>query len=139
LRIGHSLADTYAAIGTVVHELLAARIIPIVLGGSQDLTYGQYAGYKLSEQIINIVSVDARFDLGMPEEPTNSDTYLGKIILEQPNYLQLQQSRLPDLLHRSRQRSPDEENALRHLSARTSTKRRTRHRTRSAQRRSAHC
>lgn len=87
LRIGHSLADTYAAIGTVVHELLSAKIIPIVLGGSQDLTYGQYAGYKLSEQIINIVSVDARFDLGMPEEPTNSDTYLGKIILEQPNYL----------------------------------------------------
>ena len=87
LRIGHTVSDTYAAIATVVHELLTHRVIPVILGGSQDLTYGQYGGYKLSEQIINIVSVDARFDLGLPEEPNNSHTYLGKIILEQPNYL----------------------------------------------------
>lgn len=87
LRLGHTLADTYAAIATVIHELLAQKVIPVVLGGSQDLTYGQYAGYKMSEQIINIVSVDARFDLGLPEEAINNQTYLGKIILEQPNYL----------------------------------------------------
>ena len=87
LRIGHTLADTYAAIATVVSELLSAHIIPVILGGSQDLTYGHYTGYKISEQIINIVAIDARFDLGIPEDPTNSDTYLGKIILEQPNYL----------------------------------------------------
>lgn len=87
LRIGHTVSDTYAAIATVVHDLLSHKVIPVILGGSQDLTYGHYCGYKLSEQIINIVSVDPRFDLGLPEEPNNNQTYLGKIILEQPNYL----------------------------------------------------
>ena len=31
--------------------------------------------------------VDARFDLGLPEDPISNDTFLGHIILEQPNYL----------------------------------------------------
>jgi formiminoglutamase len=87
LKIGHSLNDSYAAIAIVVTELLSAHIVPVILGGSQDITYGHYTGYKISEQIINIVSIDSRFDLGIPEETTNSETYLGKIILEQPNYL----------------------------------------------------
>lgn len=87
LRVGHTINDTYSAIATVVSELLGARIIPIILGGSQDLTYGHYSGYKLAEQIINIVALDSKFDLGIPEDAINSDTYLGKIILEQPNYL----------------------------------------------------
>lgn len=87
LRIGHTVSDTYAAIATVVHDLLTHKVIPVILGGSQDLTYGHYCGYKLSEQIINIVSIDPRFDLGLPEEPNNNETFLGKIILEQPNYL----------------------------------------------------
>jgi arginase family enzyme len=87
LRPGETLNDTYAALATVVSELLSHRIVPVVLGGSQDLTYGHYAGYRMAEQVINIVSIDSRFDLGLPEDPVNSDTYLGKIILEQPNYL----------------------------------------------------
>lgn len=87
LRPGHTLNDTYIAIATVITELLSSHIVPVILGGSQDLTYGHYTGYKFAEQIINIVAIDSRFDLGIPEDITNSETYLGKIILEQPNYL----------------------------------------------------
>ncbi len=84
---GATLEDTYVAIATVVSELLPLKIIPIIIGGSQDLALGQYGGYKRSEQIINIVSIDPSFDLGRPEDKITSETYLGKIILEQPNYL----------------------------------------------------
>ena len=87
LRPGSTLDDTYAAIATVVSECLTAHVIPVILGGSQDLTYGHYLGYKKSEQIINIVSLDSLFDLGVPDGPTNNDNYMGRIILEQPNYL----------------------------------------------------
>lgn len=87
LRPGLTISDSYAAIATVVSELLADRIIAVVLGGSQDLTYGHYCGYKKLEQIINIVSVDSCFDVGTPEDPLSSNTFLGKIIMEQPNYL----------------------------------------------------
>jgi formiminoglutamase len=87
LRQGDTLEDTYAAVSTVISELLPLRIIPVLIGGSQDLTYGQYAGFKKLEQIINIVSIDSRFDLGKPEEVSDSESFLGRIILEQPNYL----------------------------------------------------
>lgn len=87
LIIGHTVEDTYAALATVVSELIPLKVIPVIIGGSQDVTYGHYCGYKKLEQIINIVSVDSRFDLGKPDDSCNSDTFLGKIILEQPNYL----------------------------------------------------
>jgi arginase family enzyme len=87
LKVGYSIEDTYAAIATVISELIPLNVIPILIGGSQDLTYGQYLGYKKVEKIINIVSVDSRFDLGKPDQEMNSVSFLGKIIMEQPNYL----------------------------------------------------
>lgn len=87
LKIGFTIEDTYAAISTVISELIPYQVIPVVIGGSQDLTYGHYLGYKKLEKIINIVSVDSRFDLGTPDQGMNSDSFLGKIIMEQPNYL----------------------------------------------------
>jgi arginase family enzyme len=87
LILGETLNDTYAAVATVVSELLSHKIIPIIIGGSQDLTYAHYSGYKKLEQIVNLVCVDSRFDLGSPDEDCNSQTYLGNIIMEQPNYL----------------------------------------------------
>lgn len=84
---GSTAEDTYAALAVITSELYAVKALPLILGGSQDLTYGQYCGYKKLEQIINIVSIDARFDLGKPEDEMNSFSWLGKIILEQPNYL----------------------------------------------------
>jgi len=87
LNLGDTLNDTYAAVATVVSELLSNNVIPIIIGGSQDLTYAHYSGYKKLEQIVNLVCVDSRFDLGNPEDKCTSETYLGNIILEQPNYL----------------------------------------------------
>jgi formiminoglutamase len=87
LKVGYSLEDTYAAVATVISELIPLHVIPILIGGSQDLTYAQYLGYKKVEKIINIVSVDSRFDLGKPDQEMNSASFLGKIIMEQPNYL----------------------------------------------------
>lgn len=87
LRPGLTLEDTYAAIATVTSELMQENIIPFIIGGGHDLTYGHYSGYKKLEQIINIVSVDSSFDLGIPEDELHSESYIGKIIIEQPNYL----------------------------------------------------
>ncbi|MBK5284722.1 MAG: arginase, partial [Bacteroidia bacterium] len=39
LKSGLELKDTYAAIATVVSELIRNDILPIIVGGSQDLTY----------------------------------------------------------------------------------------------------
>ncbi|NNC84573.1 MAG: formimidoylglutamase [Bacteroidia bacterium] len=84
---GNTTDDTYFALADVCTSLIKDNIIPIVIGGSQDVTFGQYKAFENLKQIINLVSVDSRFDLGEPEEPLHANSFLGKIILQQPNYL----------------------------------------------------
>lgn len=84
---GHSTEDTYFALKTTVDFLVRKNIVPIIIGGSQDLTYAQFLGYKDLEQTINIAAIDSVFDLGNPDEDITNTSYLGKIILHQPNYL----------------------------------------------------
>ncbi len=87
IEAGHAVNDTYYALSAVVDHLVRKNIVPFIIGGSQDLSYAQFLGYKNLEQTINIVSVDNEFDLGTPNEEMNNKNYLGKIILHQPNYL----------------------------------------------------
>jgi|LakMenEpi03Aug12_release.lakeMendotaPanAssembly.Ray.scaffolds.fasta_scaffold47927_2 arginase family enzyme len=84
---GHSTEDTFFALRSTVDHLIRKNIIPIIIGGSQDLTYAQFLGYKDLEQTINISAIDSVFDLGNPDEDITNTSYLGKIILHQPNYL----------------------------------------------------
>jgi arginase family enzyme len=87
LREGETLKDTYAALSSVLVELNRHHILPIIVGGSQDLTFAQYTAYQKLEETVNIVSVDATFDLGSTEQPINSFSFLGKIVLHEPNFL----------------------------------------------------
>jgi formiminoglutamase len=87
IRPGETLQDTYSALSTIVAELIKAGIMPIILGGSQDLAYAQYSAYQKLEQTVNIVNIDSHFDLGTTHDEITSNTYLGKIILNKPNFL----------------------------------------------------
>lgn len=87
LKRGHSLNDTYIALSDICGTLLKQNTIPIIIGGSQDLSYSQYLSYQSINQIINVVTVDAAFDLGDSEQPISSQNYLSKIVLHQPNHL----------------------------------------------------
>ena len=84
---GNSATDTYFALKNVVSNLIKKEIIPIVIGGSQDLTYALYRGYDDLEQMVNLVSIDNKFDFGKENEVVSSNSYLTKIILEEPNNL----------------------------------------------------
>lgn len=81
---GDSVDDTYFALRTAVSVLVEKQIIPIIIGGSQDLTYPTYRAYDNILPMVNIVSVDTNFDLGDSEQPIKNNSYLGKIILDQP-------------------------------------------------------
>ncbi len=87
IKAGHDIEDTYFAVKTVAAVLLKANIIPIIIGGSQDITYANYLAYENMGQIINITAIDSAFDLGNAEENFNSRSYLSKIVLHQPNFL----------------------------------------------------
>ena len=81
---GASVQDTYFAVKTVVGALLEKKIIPILLGGSQDLMYAHYRSYDDLGKMINMVNVDHRFDLGDAEHAITNKSYVGKIIVEKP-------------------------------------------------------
>lgn len=84
---GNEVEDTYFALSSCIKELIKKKIVPIIIGGGQDLTYANYLAYQDSEQMVNLAVVDNRFDLGKSEDPLNSHTFLSKIITRQPNYL----------------------------------------------------
>ncbi len=84
---GNSLEDTFFALQKVCAKLIRKGIIPIVIGGTQDLTYPLYRAYDSLEQMVNLVSIDSKFDIGKQEEAITSGSYLSKIILDEPNNL----------------------------------------------------
>lgn len=84
---GKELTDTYYAVSNVVAELVKINVIPIIIGGSQDLIFSVYKGYEKLEQLINICSVDYALDLGEPNSEIKSNGYLSQILLNRPCYL----------------------------------------------------
>ena len=84
---GDSISDTYFALRKVVSKLIKNKIIPIVIGGSQDLTYALYRGYDDLEQMVNLVSIDNKFDFGKESAVVSASSYLTKIIIDEPNNL----------------------------------------------------
>ena len=67
LPSGESTEDTYHALSSICSYLKKKDIIPIVLGGSQDLTVALYRSFHDHAQWVNIVSVDNRFDFSQDE------------------------------------------------------------------------
>ena len=84
---GNEIRDTYFALSQVIAELVKHNILPVVLGGSQDLTFGLYQAYQQLEQMVNLTTVDYRFDLGDPEDQVRPDGYISQIMMHRPCYL----------------------------------------------------
>lgn len=81
---GESVEDTYFALKTAISILVKKNIIPIILGGTQDLTYANYRAYDNLTPMVNIVNVDSKFDLGDSAKPIKNNSFVGKVILDQP-------------------------------------------------------
>jgi len=86
IEAGENIEDTYFVVKNLMATLIKKRIIPIVIGGSKDLTYPMYRSYDLLEQMVNIVSIDTQFNIEN-EFKTIANSYLTKIIVEEPNNL----------------------------------------------------
>lgn len=84
---GNSASDTYFAVQKVVTKLIKNKVIPIIIGGSQDLTYALYRAYDDLDQMVNLVAIDNKFDFGKQENAISSESYLTKIIVDEPNNL----------------------------------------------------
>lgn len=84
IQQGSTIEDTYFAVKETVTYLLKKNIIPLIIGGGQDLTYANYRAYDELEQTVNLVAVDSKFDLGSIDDELTSQSYLSKIVMNQP-------------------------------------------------------
>ena len=88
IKQGDTPRDTYFAISAVVLELLTHKIIPVIVGGSHDLTLGQYLGYRNLNALVNLVVLDEKIDMmDDPSKKIDSGSYLMNIFTYTPNYL----------------------------------------------------
>lgn len=87
LRPGVTEEDTAAAVQSVVAELTQQGIIPVVMGGGQDLTTAMYRALQPFGQPVQLVTLDSRLDFGADPDQGTSRNFMNDIILHEPNYL----------------------------------------------------
>lgn len=87
LNPGHDLDETYVRISEVCRILLEGNVLPIIIGGSHDLDYGQYTAYESMEKLISFLNVDAYLDLEDKRDSIANRKHVHKILLHEPNYL----------------------------------------------------
>lgn len=84
---GDSVNDTYFAVGKVVAELVKNQVIPVLIGGSQDMTMALYKGYEKLEQFVNLCSIDSKLDIGNPDKEIHAEGYISQLLVQRPCYL----------------------------------------------------
>lgn len=86
IKQGASLKDSYAALKTVVRELINLGKTVIILGGSHDLTLAQYFAYADNKNIIEVACVDAKVDLSTVEQQPCKN-FLMEMLTGEPNFI----------------------------------------------------
>ncbi len=91
LSNGHSLEETYLRIKEVCETLLSFNTLPVLIGGSHDLDYGQYQAYESLDKLVNVLCIDARIDIEPNFDEQSTDKlnlhHLHKILMHEPNFL----------------------------------------------------
>ncbi len=87
LNTGIDLDETYTRISEVCRILLESNVMPVLLGGTHDLDYGQYRGYEEMNKLISFLSVDAFLDLEDSQQAAPSRKHIHKMLVHEPNYL----------------------------------------------------
>ena len=83
LKIGYTANDTYFALRDICEQILEKNQVLVILGGSQDLTFGMSKAFD--GRRFNMVSVDPKLDFRKGIKTLNSETYLNLIFEKQKN------------------------------------------------------
>jgi formiminoglutamase len=87
LNPGVDLDETYVRISEVCRMLLESNVLPIIIGGTHDLDYGQYCGYETMDKLVSLLNIDAFLDLNDKKDSNANQQHIHKILLHEPNFL----------------------------------------------------
>lgn len=86
IKPGATLQDSYAALRTVVSELLLHCKRVLILGGGHDLTIAQHNVYAAADKIIQATIVDAKIDMNM-DSVMAADNFVMPLLTDDPNFV----------------------------------------------------
>jgi len=86
IKAGSLYTDSYAALKTVVHELIGDGKTVIILGGSHDLTLAQYNAHAENKKLIEASCVDALIDLDLGSL-FHHENFLMEMLTSEPNFI----------------------------------------------------
>lgn len=84
---GNTVGDTLFALQACLKELHQRKIFTIIIGGSSDLSFAQFASFQNINPNLNILVADSKIDLKQNDSMPEYSNFLYKIITHQPNYL----------------------------------------------------
>lgn len=80
-------ADTLLMLRDICEDLVKQGIVVVTIGGSQDLTYANYRAYDKLERMVNVVSIDARLDVGSEGRDLDHQSFVSHLVLQEPHNL----------------------------------------------------
>ncbi len=80
LKPGNNVQDTYFALRDTVLELAGRNLVTVLMGGSQDLTYGIYLAFEKMGRKFSFATVDSRLDMGIIDDEIKPESYLIPIL-----------------------------------------------------------
>ena len=86
LRSGIDLDETQGRLKEVCRLLLEKNILPIIIGGSHDLDFGQYQAYEDMDKLVSLLNIDAFLDMEDRAESA-SRGHINLILVHEPNFL----------------------------------------------------
>ncbi len=88
LRSGNLLKDTFYALSEIGKKVVEAQAIPIVIGGSQVLSYALYNSLAYTNKPLNYTAVDYKLPLQVaPKEEVTEDNILNHLITDERHLL----------------------------------------------------
>jgi len=87
LRKGVDVNESQMRLKEVCAVLIENDVLPVILGGTHDHTYGQYLAYENLDKLVSLLNVDAFLDIEDEGKGATSTNHLHKILLHEPNFL----------------------------------------------------
>ena len=86
IKTGEHIKDSYAVIKIVLSELLKLNKPVVIIGGSHDLTLGQYFAYQENKKFIDATVIDSMIDI-QSESALRNENFLMEMLTEEPNHI----------------------------------------------------
>lgn len=74
IKIGKTLEETHDRLAETIQGIVAAGVIPIVLGGGHDIAYPNFVGFSKGKKKVGVINIDTHLDFRKPAPKRTSGT-----------------------------------------------------------------